>query len=48
VKKHQKLDVKVASTAAVILKTIRNAHLKQVRKEEKTATVVAVKTPDLM
>lgn len=29
-------------------KTIRNAHLKQVRKEEKTATVVAVKTPDLM
>ena len=30
--KHQKLDVKAASTAAVISRTIRNAHLKQVRK----------------
>ncbi|AHW94315.1 hypothetical protein DI57_08000 [Enterobacter asburiae L1] len=48
--KHQKLDVKVASIAAVILKTIRNAHLKQVRKGDRTVTaeVVNLITPDLI
>ena len=49
VKKHQKLDVKVASIAVVILKTIRNAHLKRVRKGDRTVTAEAVNliTPDL-
>jgi hypothetical protein len=48
--KHQKLDVKVASTAAVTLKTIRNAHLKRVKKEARTVTAEAVNltTPDLI
>ena len=49
-KGHQKLDVKAASTAAVISKTIRNAHLKRVRKGDRTVTAEAVNliTPDLI
>jgi hypothetical protein len=48
--KHQKLDVKAANTAVVISKTIRNARLKQVRKEDRTVTAEAVNliTPDLI
>ncbi|SAJ30728.1 Uncharacterised protein [Enterobacter cloacae] len=50
VKRHQKLDVKAASTAAVISKTIRNAHLKRVRKGDRAVTAEAVNliTPDLI
>jgi hypothetical protein len=48
--KHQKLDVKVASIAVGTLKTIRNALLKRVRKEDRTVTAEAVNliTPDLI
>lgn len=48
VKKHQTQVVKGVSTAAGTLKTIRNAHLKLVRKGVKTATAEAVSliTPD--
>jgi len=48
--KHQKLVRKVASIAAVISKTIRNARLKQVRKGDKTVTAEAVNLiiPDLI
>jgi hypothetical protein len=48
--KHQKLDVKAASTAVVISKTIRNARLKQVRKGDRIVTAEAVNliTPDLI
>jgi hypothetical protein len=50
VKKHQKLVVKVASIAVGTLKTIRNALLKRVRKEDRTVTAEAVNliTPDLI
>jgi len=50
VKKHQKLDVKVASIAVGTLKTIRNALLKRVRKGDRTVTAEAVNliTPDLI
>jgi len=50
VKKHQKLDVKVASIAGGTLKTIRNALLKRVRKGDRTVTAEAVNliTPDLI
>jgi hypothetical protein len=48
--KHQRLDVKVASKAVGILKTIRNAHPKRVRKGARTVTAEAVNliTPDLI
>jgi len=42
VKKHLTLDVKVASIAAVILKTIRNAPLKQAKKGDKIVMAEAV------
>jgi len=46
--KHQTPDVKAVSTAVGTLKTIRNVHLKQVRKGVKTATAEAgsLITPD--
>jgi hypothetical protein len=48
--KHQKLDVKVASIAVGILKTIHNALPKRVRKGARTVTAEAVNliTPDLI
>ncbi|KLR30937.1 hypothetical protein ABR24_13640 [Enterobacter kobei] len=50
VKKHQKLDVKVASIAVGTLKTIHNAHQKRVKKEDRIVTAEAVNliTPDLI
>jgi hypothetical protein len=42
VKKHLTPDVKAVNTAAGVLKTIHNAHLKQVKKAERIVTAEAV------
>ncbi|AKL04283.1 hypothetical protein SK92_04799 [Klebsiella oxytoca] len=46
--KHLKLDVKAVSTAVVILKTIRNVHLRPVKKAVKIVMVADANltTPD--
>jgi predicted transcriptional regulator len=50
VRRHPTQAVKAVSIAAVILKMIRNAHLKRVRKGDRAVTAEAVNliTPDLI
>lgn len=46
VRRHPTQVVKVVSTAAVILKTIRNAHPKRVKKAVNKAVVINQENPD--